>query len=88
MYVIAVESTALSTVGYDEARALLRIEFCNRAVYQYFGVPAAVHQALLGSASKGSYFNQRIRGRFPFSQVSDWHADVPVAPSPVGTSRR
>ena len=88
MRVIAVESTALSTVGYDEARALLRIEFWSREVYQYFGVPAAVHQALLGSSSKGSYFNQTIRGRFPFCQVSDWHADVPVAPSPVGASRR
>jgi len=61
MQVIPVESTALATVGYDEARELLRVEFCGRAIYHYFGVPAAVHQGLLGASSKGSYFNQAIR---------------------------
>jgi hypothetical protein len=36
MQVIPVESTALATVGYDEARELLRVEFCGRAIYHYF----------------------------------------------------
>lgn len=69
MRVATVESTTLATVGYDENLKLLQLEFCSRAVYLYFGVPAAVHQALLGARSKGQYFNGTIRGRYPYRQI-------------------
>lgn len=62
----AVESTALSSVAYDDAREILRLEFRSRAIYHYYGVPAAVHAALLDALSKGSYFNRAIRGRFRY----------------------
>ena len=70
MDVTAVESTTLATVAYDKARGLLQLEFRSRAIYQYFGVAAAVHEALLCAPSKGSYFNRFIRGRFPYSLAS------------------
>jgi len=79
MNVIAVESTTLATVAYDEARDLLQLEFRSQAIYQYLGVPPIVHQALLGAASKGRYFNQAIRGRFPYKRVSDCGAKQPDA---------
>src|ERR1039457_4863342 len=41
MNVTIVESTSLATVAYDDARKFLLLEFCSRAIYQYFGVPAA-----------------------------------------------
>lgn len=69
MQIATVESTTLATVAYDEVRQLLQLEFCSRAVYFYFGVPAAVHQALLDAPSKGRYFNGSIRGRFPYRAV-------------------
>ena len=59
-----VESTTLATVAYDADRELLQIEFHHRGIYQYFGVPSAVHAALLRSPSKGQYFNHAIRGKF------------------------
>ena len=71
MCVVTVESTTLATVAYDEGRELLQLEFCSRAVYLYFGVPAAVHQALLAAPSKGRYFNQTIRGRFSYRPILD-----------------
>ncbi len=71
MNVTAVESTTLATVAYDDAQELLQLEFCSRAIYQYFGVPAAVYAALLCAPSKGSYFNRVIRGRFPYSVASN-----------------
>ena len=83
MQVIPVESAALATVGYDEARELLQVEFCGRAIYQFFGVPVAVHEGLLGSPSKGSYFNQAIRGRFAYQRVSQ----KPAATVPAGCGR-
>jgi KTSC domain len=74
MRITAVESITLATVSYDDARELLQLEFCSRAVYQYSNVPAAVYQSLLGAASKGRYFNQAIRGRFPYRLISDFGA--------------
>ena len=55
MNVTALESATLAMVAYDDARELLQLEFRSRAIYQYFGVPAAVHTALLCAPSKGSY---------------------------------
>ncbi len=69
MYIATVESTTLSTVGYDESLNQLQLEFCSRAVYLYFGVPAAVFEALLDAPSKGRYFNEAIRGRYPYRQI-------------------
>jgi len=77
MLVVAVLSTTLASVAYDEAQELLQLEFCSRAIYQYFGVPAAVHEALLCAPSKGSYFNQTIRSRFPYRLVTSFDSDAP-----------
>jgi hypothetical protein len=83
MNVIAVESTTLATVAYDEARELLRLEFRSQTVYQYWDVPPRVHQALLSAPSKGGYFNQAIRGRFPYKRVSNCGAEKPDAAVPA-----
>ena len=88
MRVTSVESTALATVGYDEARELLQVEFCGRAIYHYFGVPVTVHQGLLGASSKGNYFNQAIRGRFSFCLISEVRAEAPDAQCRPGSADR
>ncbi len=62
-----VESTILLTLAYDDGRGILQLEFRMRTIYHYYGVPAAVHAAMLGAPSKGSYFNWVIRGRFPYA---------------------
>lgn len=87
MRVTAVESTTLATVCYDEVRELLQLEFRNRAIYQYFGVPALVHGALLGAPSKGSYFNQAIRGCFPYCRVCSFNGDARDVKVPAGCPR-
>jgi hypothetical protein len=69
MKTIAVESTTLRTVAYDGDRKLLQLEFHNRTVYQYFNVPAAIHDGLLEAPSKGIYFNRFIRDKFDYAQV-------------------
>lgn len=77
MRIATVESTTLATVGYDETRKLLQLEFRSGAVYLYSGVPAAVYQALLDAPSKGRYFNGAIRGRYPYRQVLSFFHTVP-----------
>jgi hypothetical protein len=68
-----VESTTLLALAYDDAREILQLEFRSRAIYQYYGVPSAVHEALLAAPSKGSYFNRIIRGRFPYALCASAH---------------
>lgn len=77
MRVATVESTTLAIVAYDEDRKMLQLEFCSRAVYLYFGVPPAVHQALLAAPSKGRYFNRSIRGQYAYHAIPQ-DAEKPV----------
>ena len=79
MIVTAVESTTLEAVAYDEGLALLRLEFRSQAIYDYFGVPAAVHEALLNAPSIGACFNEIVRGRFPYCRISLDSERIPKA---------
>ena len=76
MQITAVESTTLATIAYDQARELLQLEFRSRAIYQFLGVPPAVHAGLLGAPSKGSYFNRFIRGQFPYRRAARGQSGV------------
>ena len=85
MNVTAVESTTLATGVYDQARETLWLEFRSRAIYEYSGVPASVHEALLCAPSKGSYFNLAVRGLFRYKRVSNFHVGGPDATVPAGS---
>lgn len=87
MNVIAVESTTLAALAYDHASQTLQLEFRNRTIYRYFGVPAEVHQALLLASSKGSYFNRVVRGNFPYYLVSDAPSGVSSGALEKGSRR-
>ena len=81
MIVTAVESTTLKAIAYDESGAVLRLEFRSLAVYDYFGVPATVHEALLLAPSTGACFNEVVRGCYPYCRVTATSSDCP----PKGT---
>ena len=84
MKITPVESSTLASVGYDESSDLLQLEFRSRALYRYFAVPAAVHEALLAAPSKGRYFNQTIRRHYRFVRVG---RAANGAPAPVPSTR-
>ena len=77
MKVTAGESSTPATIAYDGTRELLQLEFNSRALYQYLDVPATVHEALLRAPSKGSYSNQVIRGKIPYSRISHGQTEAP-----------
>jgi hypothetical protein len=64
MHRIRIESTALTSIGYDAASQSLEVEFKDGRIYEYQEVPAVVYAALLASPSKGGYLNRAIRGRY------------------------
>jgi hypothetical protein len=61
-----VDSSAISSVGYDEKSSVLEVEFSSGAVYDYFKVPEKVYRDLLKAPSKGSFVSRRVRDRYPF----------------------
>jgi hypothetical protein len=63
----SVTSSNIQAVGYENET--LEVEFISGAVYQYHGVPASEHDAMMNADSKGKYLNANIKGRYPFSQL-------------------
>jgi len=61
-----VDSSAISSVGYDEKSSVLEVEFASGAVYDYLKVPEKVYRDLLRAPSKGSFVSRRVRDRYPF----------------------
>ena len=58
-----VSSSAIRSVGYDQASNVLEIEFPNGTVYQYYDVPKSVYQGLMNAESHGRYFHQHVRDK-------------------------
>jgi hypothetical protein len=59
---VQVSSTSIASVGYEAQTSTLEIEFRESGdIYQYFGVPPHIHEGLMQSGSKGSYFQGQIR---------------------------
>lgn len=71
-------STAIRDIAYDEIRNELTVTFTTGKIYTYALVPASVAEAFRASRTKGNFFNDTIRDRYPFAKVSA-AADPPVA---------
>lgn len=67
---VAVESKSLRSIGYDAETSELEVEFVTGRIYLFSGVPASVHDWLMRSAGKGSFFNRMIRERFQFRDIT------------------
>ena len=65
----AISSSSLRAVGYESGARVLEIEFQNDHLYQYRSVPPFVHRALMASTSKGAYFTDFIRDKYPYEQL-------------------
>jgi hypothetical protein len=64
-----VTSSALVSVGYDSATAVMEIEFPSGDVHRYFAVPPSVHRALVAADSVGRYFTAHVRDVYPSERV-------------------
>jgi hypothetical protein len=63
-------STAISFISYDRDRGMLTVTFVSGRRYQYYGVSSDVVSAFRNAPSKGAFFNQRIRDRYRFREVT------------------
>jgi hypothetical protein len=60
-----VRSSNIRSVGYEPGTRLLDVEFHSGGIYQYSSVPESVYQGLMSAASKGTYFHDHIKDRYP-----------------------
>ncbi len=58
-----VKSSNVVSIGHDPESKRLHIEFAN-GVYEFDGVSADQHRALMAAASHGKHFHKFIRGKF------------------------
>ena len=61
-------STVIRRFDYDPVSKRLQVEFVTGRRYVYMGVPEDEVAAMKRAFSKGSYFNRRIRDRYPFER--------------------
>lgn len=63
---VHVESEAVLEIDYDLAVSTLYIRFTDGDWYSYFGVPPPVHRAFVEAESHGRFFQNHIRGHYPY----------------------
>ena len=59
---IPVNSSAIRAVGYDGSTLI--VKFHSGRVYNHPRVPYSVFASLMQPTSKGTYYNDRIRGQY------------------------
>lgn len=72
MHRLPVDSSSIDSVGYE--RNVLEVRFRNGGLYQYLDVPEQAVVALMRAESKGRFFNQEIRGRYPAMKLESAQA--------------
>jgi hypothetical protein len=65
-----VDSSSLSSVGYDAGSETLEVEFRNGGVYRYLEVPEDEWQSLQGAESKGNYLNTHIKPSYRYRKLA------------------
>jgi hypothetical protein len=64
-----VDSAAIRRIRYDAQAGKLFVRFTDGDEYLYVGVPPEVHRAFTGARSKGRFFAQAIRDRYPYNRL-------------------
>ena len=58
---LAVLSSTIRAISYDQHTATLDIEFHRGGIYRYASVPLAVYERFVLASSKGSFFDEHIK---------------------------
>lgn len=66
---VPVASSQINEVGYDAGSQTLRCRFKNGWLYEYDGVAAEAHQAMMQSPSVGSFFANQVKNVYTYRRV-------------------
>lgn len=68
---VPVDSSSLASIGYSFDHMILEARFRRGVIYRFFMVPAQLYADLLKAPSKGIFFNNAVRGRFPYVLIAN-----------------
>lgn len=65
-----VDSSMISSIGYDQSSGTVEVEFRSSGqVWQYYDVPETTYNELRAAGSLGKAFNAMIKGQFREARV-------------------
>ena len=67
---ISINSSNISSIGYDPSTQVLEVEFHDESVYQYEGIPQSEYDGLMAASSHGQYLHQRIKDVYSYRRIS------------------
>lgn len=65
MKMVTVNSQAIRAVGYDARSRRLKILFTQGHDYDFCEVPPQLYEQLMTAPSKGRFYNDNIKDRYP-----------------------
>ena len=69
MNYVAVSSSNIAAIAYDDEGRTLGVRFTHGGEYWYHGVPGCVYQGLAGAESKGRYFGEFVANAYACAKV-------------------
>ena len=66
---VAVKSSNVISVGYDENDGILEVEFAGGSVYEYYRVPKQVFDGLVASSSPGHYVATKVKDVYQYRRI-------------------
>jgi hypothetical protein len=64
-----IDSSAISAVGYDDQREILRVTYRSGRTYDYFDVPTEENRRFMAAESRGEYMNTIIKPNYECREV-------------------
>ncbi len=58
---VAVNSSSIRSIGYDDKTGNMQVTFSSGKTYQYAGVSPTLHRDFMQAKSKGKFFADHIR---------------------------
>ncbi|RFC34729.1 MAG: KTSC domain-containing protein [Candidatus Nitrotoga sp. LAW] len=63
------ESSNITRFAYDDTSYVLKVEFKNGGLYDYFDVPQHIFEGMRSAPSKGQYLAQQIKGAYRYARA-------------------
>lgn len=64
-----VDSSMLKSVGFDEKKKILEVEFNHGGIYEYYNVEKKTFDDLVNADSLGRYFINSIKDDYDYTQI-------------------
>lgn len=65
-----VSSSLIKSIGFDDKKNLLEIEFKKEKIYRYFNFSKRTYDAFMKTDSFGKFFNKNIKGKYDYVIIS------------------